>query len=191
MSKISLCLVAASCVGVMVLTACSPAHKSGTGHAEVVTKASADQQNALLGRVKSLAGTWEMTDDKGQKQVGAVFSVSSNGSTVREVMFPGSSHEMTNMYTMDGGGLRLTHYCAMGNQPHMKCRSADKHPDGSVTLAFEPAGVSDLNAGDESYMGKMTLTVYPNGTATQEWWQLKNGKVTGEHNMVFKLRRKG
>lgn len=172
--------------GVFALVGCATG-----GGARAVAPASAEQKTGLLGTVQKLNGNWETLDENGAWVPRGTFTVSSAGTAVREVMFPGSEHEMTNMYTMDGDAVLMTHYCAMGNQPHMKCRSADKHPDGSVTLAFEPAGVSDLNAGDESYMGKMTLTVYPNGTATQEWWQLKNGKVTGEHHMVFKLRRKG
>ena len=67
------------------------------------------------------------------------FRVSSNGSAVRELMYPGTEHEMTNMYTLEGNTLVMTHYCAGGNQPHMR---ASKFENGR--LAFEPDGVSDL-----------------------------------------------
>ncbi len=161
------------------------------GGARAVAPASAEQKTSLLGAVQKLNGQWETMDEKGQWGPYGSFTAGSGGTAVREVMFPGTEHEMTNMYTMDGDAVLMTHYCAMGNQPHMKCRQATKHSDGSVSLAFEPAGVSDLNAGDEAYMGKMTLTSNADGTLTQEWWQIKQGKVTGEHHMVFKLRRKG
>ncbi len=155
--------------------------------------AASDQAKAdMLGTVSKLAGTWEMEDDKGNWVPYGTFTAGSGGTAVREVMFPGQPHEMTNMYTMEGGSLLMTHYCAMGNQPHVKCTKAVKHSDGSVALMFnECAGVGDLNAADETYMGHMTLTIIDNNNATEEWNQLRAGKPTGEHHMVMKLRRKG
>jgi hypothetical protein len=165
---------------------------SAGGTARHVAPASADAKAGLLGTVERLAGTWESYDDeKKEWYPHGTFTPGSGGTAVREVMMPGTPHEMTNMYTMDGASLCMTHYCAMGNQPRMRCTSAVKKPDGSVSLPFAPEGVTDLNAPDEPYMGKMTLTLHADGTASQEWWQIKQGKVTGEHHMVFKMRRKG
>ncbi len=175
-------------VGIMSMAVLTGCMSSG---ARAVPLASEQQKTSMLGVVQKLNGTWEMQDDKGNWVPYGTYTAGSGGTAVREVMFPGSEHEMTNMYTMEGDAFVMTHYCAMGNQPHMKCRGAVKNSDGSVTLAFEPAGVTDLNAADEAYMGKMSLTLNADGTASQEWWQIKQGKITDQHHMTFKLRRKG
>ena len=79
-------------------------------------------KNAGLDRLKKLAGTWVEADDKGQPTdtIVSVFKVTSNGSAVQETIFPGSDHEMVTVYYIDGPDLVLTHYCALGNQPHLK-----------------------------------------------------------------------
>src|SRR5438270_13163403 len=91
----------------------------------VIAVAGADKAPAPttgLDKLKKLAGTWVAADDKGQPtaQVVSVFKVTSNGSTVQETIFPGTGHEMVTLYHLDGPDLVLTHYCALGNQPHMK-----------------------------------------------------------------------
>ena len=85
-------------------------------------KAAAPAKNAGLDRLKKLAGTWVAADEKGQPtdKVVSVFKVTSNGSAVQETIFPGSGHEMVSVYYQDGPDVVLTHYCAMGNQPHLK-----------------------------------------------------------------------
>ncbi len=40
-------------------------------------------------------------------------------------MYPGMEHEMTNMYTLDGNTLVMTHYCAGGNQPRMRATGVE------------------------------------------------------------------
>ncbi len=59
--------------------------------------------------------------------VTCVFKLLSGGSAVRETMFPGTDHEMTNMYHLDGHDLVLTHYCAEGNQSRMRAKPGGKN----------------------------------------------------------------
>lgn len=148
-----------------------------------VVVATAQDRAALLDQVKSLAGTWEMADDQGQKQVGAVFAVSSNGSVVREIMFPGAQHEMTNIYHMDGPTLLLTHYCAVGNQPRMRAR-----PGEPGIIAFRFDGVSNYTGGNQTYMGEMVLTIKDADHIRQDWTSLKNGER--QETTSFELSRK-
>lgn len=143
----------------------------------VVAKPTDAQVAATLGRVKSLAGTWTMPGPDGKLVVASVFAVSSNGSVVREIMFPGSPHEMTNVYHMDGPDLIMTHYCAAGNQPRMRCRPAGA---SSTRLVFTPDSVTNLHDAQGGYMAAMTIEFKPDGTVTQKWTERKNGK-DGEH----------
>lgn len=164
---------------------CSPCTCSGAT-ASVVAPASDMQQAAMLGRIKNLAGTWEMTDDAGKKQVASIFIVSSNGSVVREIMFPGSSHEMTNMYHMDGETLIVTHYCAMGNQPRMRAPLTDASAD---RLAFVFDSVTNKTAPDQACMANMTLVFVDADTIRQEW-RTTAAQGASEDQTNFTLTRK-
>ena len=130
--------------------------------------------------MKSLAGTWEQTDDKGQKSVVSVFAVSSDGSVVREIMFPGTPHEMTNVYHLDGPSVVMTHYCAEGNQPRMRATGPDK--PGAIALKFD--SVSNLTARDQQYMGELTLLLKDKDHIVEQWTSFKEGKKVGGERRV-------
>lgn len=144
----------------------------------------AKAQAALLDKLKPLAGTWEMADEKGQKQVAIVSKVSSNGAVYCETMFPGTPHEMTNMYHMDGSGLVVTHYCALGNQPRMRC-VGQTAPN---VFVFRPDGGTNIAKG-QMFMGEMTLTIVDNNHIRQQWRSL-NTKPGEDHSPAFELWRK-
>jgi hypothetical protein len=148
-----------------------------------VSEATPAQKAALLDRVKTLQGTWEGTDEKGQKHVSSVFNVSSGGSAVREIMLPGTDHEMTNIYHMDGPSLMMTHYCAMGNQPHLRAS------EGSPTqIAFRCDSVSNYTVKDGMYMGQMVLTFKDQDHIVEEWTSFTPGQKPS--TMSFALARK-
>ena len=138
------------------------------------------RRETLLGAVKQLEGRWTIEGEGGPGET--EFHVSSAGSAVREVMFPGSPHEMTNMYALDGNALVMTHYCAGGNQPRMR---ATRLADGRI--AFEADGVSDLGAPDEVYMGEMTLVLVDPDHVEQHWRAFQGDQL--DHEMVFRLTR--
>jgi hypothetical protein len=162
--------------------------EAGSGVLTVSGHASADRTNELLGRVKRLAGNWEMREEDGSWKPTPVISVGSGGSSVREVMFPGGGHEMTNMYHMDGDSLVVTHYCAVGNQPRMRCRGAVMNADGSVSLPFAFDAITNLGDAEGMYMGEMTLRIIDDNNIEQIWRHTEKGKV-GEP-MTFVLRRR-
>jgi hypothetical protein len=139
-----------------------------------------ERRAALLETVTALEGRWVMRSPEGEAFV--EFAVTSGGHAVRETMFPGTEHEMINMYTLDGNGLAMTHYCAGGNQPHMRAAALE---DGK--LAFETTGVSDLNKADEHYMGAMTLVIVDDDHIEQHWKTL-NANEPGQ-DPVFALER--
>lgn len=155
-----------SCTICCVMSGCAT-----SGSARPVAQASDAQRGALLDRVKGLAGDWDMMDEKGTVIGKSRFSVSSNGSSVRELMFMGTPHEMTNMYHMDGAGLMVTHYCAEGNQPRMRAGGA-----AADRIAFTLDSVTNLKPGGE-YMGGLTLVWEADGTVRQEWVTFKDGKA--------------
>ena len=142
-----------------------------------------DARQELFTAISALEGTWQRSDRTGATST-AEFALSSGGSVVVETMFPGTEHEMTNMYSLDGNSLVMTHYCAGGNQPTMRATAMDGNQ-----LSFRTVGVRDLNAPDEPYMGEMTLVFLADGTVEQRWIGLKEGAPDPGHEMTFTLRR--
>ncbi len=174
-SVVGVGLIASMCA----LTACQ---SSGV---RAVGKASEENAKSLE-MIKSLQGEWQLVKMNGENppEPGvSTFNVTSMNSSVREVMFPGSAHEMTNMYHMNGGELMVTHYCGAGNQPRM--RSVAVSP-GHVE--FKTESVTNLDTMDTEFMGELTLDMADKDTLKQTWRSIKSGKSTS--HMIFEFRRK-
>jgi len=149
-----------------------------------VKSSSPDRDEVMLGSIKQLAGTWNGSDMDGKTIQAATFSVTSGGSAVREVMFPGKPYEMTNVYHMDGDKLVLTHYCYAGNQPTMIAASAVDTDEGKV-FQFDFDHVSNLRADHPEYMGAMTLTIRNDGEIRQDWRSYdRDGKLSEEATTI-------
>ena len=155
-----------------------------TSHPRPVVATPTPPQSAMFDQVKSLQGEWMATDDKGNQYVAAVFSVTAGGSAVREIMLPGTQHEMTNMYHMDGPTLVMTHYCAAGNQPRMRAVAGEPG-----TLDFKFDSVTNLTAQDETYMGSMVMKLEGPNTVVTHWTSYKDG-VVSDHTADFRWTRK-
>jgi len=167
-------------LAVAMVAGCSSSAPEGP---RVVTAATPERLRVLWEPVMGLAGEWEMLDDKGVKSPALSVRVTSGGSVVHEVMFPGANHEMTNVYHMDGSDLVMTHYCAFGNQPTMRATAVK---NGEIAFAFD--GVTNLRAADETYMGTMTLVIRDKDHMEQTWTSFKAGKA--EPPITFKFEKK-
>jgi hypothetical protein len=169
---------------VSVLVGC----QTGGSGPRIVQAATPQQKDATLGKLMALQGTWVLTKSNGQDVAPAdqgtiTFSTSSQGSVVREVMFPGTDHEMTNMYHMDGSDVVVTHYCAMGNQPRMRCTGANGN-----SLEFKFDSATNVRSRDESCMGELTVRFVDERTIEQVWTTSKGDQR--EPHAVFTLTRK-
>src|SRR5215813_1353989 len=106
----------------------------------------ANDTNEALERFKQLAGEWTGKGPHGEMRI--VYKVTSGGSTVMETIDPGTDHEMVSMIHADGPALLLTHYCMLGNQPHMK--ATPKPGDNKIAFEFEKA--TNLKNPNDMYM---------------------------------------
>ena len=113
------------------MTACAPLSRTalaadGERRLQVPSRPTTTRFSAS----KQLEGIWYAVDAQGRAtaQVASVFRITANGHSVQEIMHPGTAHEMVNMYYRDGDDVRLTHYCAGGNQPTLRLVPAGK-PD--------------------------------------------------------------
>ncbi len=175
-------LACASIAGAM-LAGFGPAQPEGKDPKGPAAAAPAPKKPTLLDKFKPLAGTWERVVD-GKKQVSIVGKVTSAGHVYCETMLPGTEHEMTNMYHMDGHDLVVTHYCAAGNQPRMRCKG--ESAPGVFHFTFDQG--TNLAKG-QMYMGDLKVTIVDENTIKQEWTSLVDGKPA-DHNAVFELTRK-
>lgn len=153
----------------------------------VVTEATPAQKAASFDQVAGLAGDWRLTDDNGVIIEGANaatsrFEVTSGGKVVREIMFVGNAHEMTNLYHLDGEELVVTHYCAVGNQPRM--RAASVTPG---RIAFKLDSITNFTSKDQICMGSLVLEMPNADTVRQVWISTQNGKTL--EPTVITLRR--
>ncbi len=141
-----------------------------------VTEPPPYEGSPALQTMKSLAGIWKGTHIMHGKEIPAKieYKVSSNGSTVVETMFPGSKHEMINVYHDKAGNLAMTHYCSVGNQPHLDLSAMlDK------TLSFSLSSEDTAHLADEGHMHDLKITLGDSSHLKQEWSFFEKGKQGG------------
>ncbi len=129
--------------------------------------------SAELQRIKTLAGTWTGSVDHGSgpEPVTIVYRVTGGGSAVVETFNPDTPMEMVTVYHDRSGKLEMTHYCMLGNQPHMKMTESS---DKSVSLKLaDQTGVGD----DKMYMSALTIEFQSDKKITQHWSMNMNGKT--------------
>jgi hypothetical protein len=163
----------------LALLACAMGSQAQEG------KKAADK-NLALDRFKQLAGEWVGTHKHGdmKHEARVVYKLTSGGSAVVETINPGGDHEMVTVIHPDGDALALTHYCMLGNQPHMK--ATPKAGDNKVTFEFVKA--TNLKTDKDMYMRSVAFTFVDKDTLRTEWTLFKDGKESAKS--VFELKRK-
>jgi hypothetical protein len=146
----------------------------------------AADKNPALDRFKQLAGEWVGKGKHGdmEHEMRVVYKVTAGGTAVIETIAPGSDHEMVTVIHPDGDTLLLTHYCMLGNQPHMKAMPKA----GDSKVAFEFVKATNLKSEKDMYMRSATFTFVDKDTLRTEWTNYKDGKEAGK--AVFELKRK-
>jgi hypothetical protein len=81
--------------------------------------------------LKGFAGEWtgKVAEGEPVPNPSVIYHVTAAQSAVVETLFPGTAHEMVTVYHMDGDKLVMTHYCAAGNQPHMRLAKKSTRTD--------------------------------------------------------------
>src|SRR5260370_10288773 len=156
----------------------------------VMSQARDDKKSAIkksaLEPFKQLAGEWTGTGTHGGQKLEAriVYKVTSAGSAVVETIDPGGDHEMITVIHPNGDELALTHYCAIGNQPHMKA----KPKSGENKVAFEFVKATNMKSDKDMHMHNVTFTFVDKDNLKTEWTNYDEGKEAGK--AVFQLKRK-
>ncbi len=133
-------------------------------------------------KLKSLSGEWTGEAVPGHPGTKIIYRLISNGSVVMETLFPNTDHEMVTMYMLDGDELRLTHYCASGNQPKLKLDTKASTPD-KLEFAFE--GGTNLDPAKDMHMHSGRISFKDKNHIVAEWDGYAEGKKTGSHTFAL------
>ena len=154
-----------------------PPKSSGTSEGPAAAQSSDD----VFSRFTALAGDWEV--DAGEMgTIEITYRTIANGSSVVETMLSGNPSEMISVIHQDIDHLRLTHFCAVGNQPHLIATEI-----GENHVTFETDQVANHPDANSVYMGKATWTFIDEDHIQTQWWSFTNGEQ--DPPLVFDFKR--
>jgi hypothetical protein len=151
------------------------------------------EAKVAFAKLKTLAGSWKtkIVDDKDAaskdhetakakehkedhpSDAPVTYKLTGADSALVETQFPGMPHEMVSVYHLDGSELRMTHYCAMGNQPRVKLDRAKSTPD---ELIFVFDGGTNLDPEKDMHIHGVRIKFEKDGRVKSEWEGYANGK---------------
>jgi len=141
---------------------------------------------AAFQRLKTLAGRWEGTTPHGK--IALVYEVVSDGQALVEHEFmPSASgrpeEQMVTVYNLDRGHLVMTHYCHIGNQPHMQAQAFDS---GSNAIRFDFTEGGNMT-GDpgEVAMRRLVITFTSPDDLATEWTLYKGTQAQQPMALVY------
>lgn len=130
-----------------------------------------------------LQGDWEGKDADG-KPVHTTFKPMISGTTLLETLSPSGMEEMLSLYSVDGNGIQLAHYCPTNNQPRMRAIPSGADPK---ELDFQFTGAANLPDISVGHQHRMQLQFEDADHITETWtWRHGNHDMP----MVFHLTRK-
>jgi hypothetical protein len=92
--------------------------------------------------------------------------------------------DMVTVYSLDGDGIALVHFCPTNNQPRMRAVPAD---DNVKELAFEFQGASNLPSPNTGHQHHLVIQFEDENHITETWTWRHEGM---DMPMVFHLTRK-
>lgn len=125
-------------------------------------------------KLKSLVGHWE-TDKTNTNKATLDLELTSGGTAILEktqMVEDGKPVEMTTLYYLDGGQVKLTHYCMAGNQPTMR----GTYDPEAKTISFELVSISSLKTPDDGHMHHATYKFLDNDHFKTTWTFRKDQK---------------
>jgi hypothetical protein len=138
---------------------------------------------AVFKKLQSLSGKWEGKDEHGMP-VKTTFKVLASGTAVMETLSPSGMEEMVTLYSMDGDGIALVHYCPTNNQPRMR---VVPDSDDIKELSFDFQGAGNLKSPATGHQHHLVIRFVDADRIIETWTWRQDGKETP---MVFHLARK-
>ena len=151
---------------------------------EVPRQSSAAPGSAeAFAQLKSLVGHWEEQKPSDNKSTLDI-ELTSGGTALLEKLHmveQGKPVEMITMYYLDGGQLKLTHYCMTGNQPTMRGTYA---PD-TKTLTFDFENATNLKSPNDGHMHHAVYTFLDSDHFKTTWTFQKDQKDAFTEDVVY------
>lgn len=166
-------------IGILMFLSLVTTLSAAAGYAQTRTAAELAFQ-----RLQSLAGEWEGKDEHGMA-ARTVFQSSVSRTVVMETLSCSSGMpSMMTLYSLDGNGIALVHYCPTNNQPRMKAI-----PGGGALaeLVFSFTGAGNLATPETGHEHKLVMRFEDNDHISETWTWHENGK---DHDQVFHFSRK-
>ena len=151
---------------IAALTACQTSKPTASAHDETPPY----KGSAAFEQMKSLAGKWSATSPMMGK-MNTEFRVIAGGSVIEERFAEGTPMEMLSTYHDVNGKLKMTHYCALRNQPQMQLTKST-----ADSLTFDFVSTPGLNAAKDKHMHGATYTFMDANHFKMEGVAWENGK---------------
>ncbi|HXN53174.1 MAG TPA: hypothetical protein VN943_14680 [Candidatus Acidoferrum sp.] len=144
----------------------------------------ASHSAAAFKKLQALAGEWEGIDDKHQPVRTNFRSIVSN-TGVMETLSPSGMEDMVTVYSLDGDGIALVHFCPTNNQPRMR---AVPSTDEVKELTFDFQGAGNLPSPNTGHQHHLVIRFEDENHITETWTWRHDGM---DMPMIFHLIRKG
>lgn len=144
----------------------------------------ASHSAAAFKKLQALGGEWVGYDDK-HRPVKTNFKSIVSNTAVMETLSPTGMEEMVTVYSLDGDGIALVHFCPTNNQPRMR---AVPGTDEVKELAFDFQGASNLPSPNTGHQHHLVVRFEDEDHITEIWTWRHDGM---DMPMVFHLARKG
>ena len=133
-------------------------------------------------KLQALAGDWDGKDDAGNT-VKTKLELVAGDTAVMETLTMSGMEQMLTLYTVDGDGIALVHYCPTNNQPRMRAI-----PSSATVkeLVFSFQGATNLPDPSIGHEQKLVLQFTGSDQIVEHWTWRKNGKDT---EMIYKFTR--
>jgi hypothetical protein len=162
----------------IVITVALAAGLAGS-HQVVAAGTSAD----AFAQLKTLVGHWE--EQKASESKSALdIELTAGGTTLLEkfrMVEQGKPVEMITMYYLDGGQVKLTHYCMAGNQPTMRGSYAPE----SKTLTFDFENATNLKSANDGHMHHAVYKFIDNDHFQTTWTFQKDQKDAFTEDVIY------
>ena len=162
-------------LGIVVFAFCA-------GHGAGVCLAG-PRSSAAFKKLQGLAGEWEGKDEKGRPVKTSFKSIVSN-TAVMETLSPSGMEEMVTVYSLDGDGIALVHFCPTNNQPRMR---ANPDADDVRELVFDFQGAGNLPTPNTGHQHHLVVRFEDQDHITETWTWRHDGR---DMPMVFHFSRK-
>jgi hypothetical protein len=162
----------------IVITVALAAGLAGS-HQVVAAGTSAD----AFAQLKTLVGHWE--EQKASESESTLdIELTAGGTTLLEkfrMVEQGKPVEMITMYFLDGGQVKLTHYCMAGNQPTMRGTYAQE----TKTLTFDFENATNLKSANDGHMHHAVYKFIDNDHFQTTWTFQKDQKDAFTEDVIY------